>query len=326
MMPIFETLRGRCGYSQNPLNPPPAEMGQQVLVVEVTTGCNHNRCTFCDLYKNVRYQERSPKEIKAHVDNVIGFYRDRNLLPPRRIYLAGGNALAARTATLSFASEYALEQLYKYSGKIPTRVAIYGNTNSIIDKTVPDMSCLARGEGLPVIPFVGKKRIKLVYWGVESGSSEVLEIAEKGYGKNEISRAASILKISSMESSVMIMPGLGGKSLWELHVAETIEVLNMIRPRWITFMDLEIRPNTPYQRWIVSEERNHRNRRLTPSEMLLQTSQIIEGLNFQTTVGIYGSDVLYIGAGPVSIGNTEINGTTPAKKLASTLKCRSGLT
>ena len=45
---------------------PPSEAYS--LIVQVTIGCSHNKCTFCDMYKEKRFRVRKLEDVKADFD------------------------------------------------------------------------------------------------------------------------------------------------------------------------------------------------------------------------------------------------------------------
>ena len=65
---------------------PPSEAYS--LIVQVTIGCSHNKCTFCDMYKEKRFRVRKLEEVKADFDEARRMYRRVG-----RIFLADGDAL-----------------------------------------------------------------------------------------------------------------------------------------------------------------------------------------------------------------------------------------
>ena len=68
---------------------PPSEAYS--LIVQVTIGCSHNKCTFCDMYKEKRFHVRKLEEVKADFDEARRMYRRVG-----RIFLADGDALMCR--------------------------------------------------------------------------------------------------------------------------------------------------------------------------------------------------------------------------------------
>lgn len=69
---------------------PPSEAYS--LIVQVTIGCSHNKCTFCDMYKEKRFRVRKLEEVKADFDEARRMYRRVG-----RIFLADGDALISRS-------------------------------------------------------------------------------------------------------------------------------------------------------------------------------------------------------------------------------------
>ena len=65
---------------------PPSEAYS--LIVQVTTGCSQNTCTFCAMYKDAKFKIRSLKDIKEDLLWAKNNYRDID-----RIFLADGDAL-----------------------------------------------------------------------------------------------------------------------------------------------------------------------------------------------------------------------------------------
>ena len=68
---------------------PPSEAYS--LIVQVTIGCSHNKCTFCDMYKEKRFRVRKLEDVKADFDEARRMYRRVD-----RIFLADGDALMCR--------------------------------------------------------------------------------------------------------------------------------------------------------------------------------------------------------------------------------------
>jgi len=321
-----DTWRGQLGYAPTPMNPPPSEFGPNVLQFSLTEGCPHNTCTFCEMYRRTPFREKTLEEFEGHVDEVWGQLRQQ---PEKgrginRIFIGAGNALAANTQKLLEASRYALIATKKATGVIPRRAAIYGNTEAIVEKGRYDLNVLYCGGTCDAcsVDFVGDRvGIDVVYWGLESGSTEVLRLAGKGYDSYEAGLAGEILWNSKLRPSVMVIPGLGGRKFFREHVEETARVLNIAKPTWLTFMGLVIGPETPYARWMQRAEQTNENQRLTPVEIVEQTAEMIERISFRTMVGIHGPEVHFgVQYNPCPIGVYEITSRSDTRELAQHLR------
>ena len=72
---------------------PPSEAYS--LIVQVTYGCSHNRCAFCDMYDDKRFTMRPMEEIREDFEMARQRYRR-----VERIFLADGDALMRKTDDL----------------------------------------------------------------------------------------------------------------------------------------------------------------------------------------------------------------------------------
>ena len=70
---------------------PPSEAYS--LIVQVTIGCSHNKCTFCDMYKEKRFALRPLNEVLEDFQMARRQYRS-----VRRIFLADGDALIRKAS------------------------------------------------------------------------------------------------------------------------------------------------------------------------------------------------------------------------------------
>ena len=105
---------------------PPSEA--ESLILQVSLGCSHNRCTFCPTYKGRRFRIKDLEAIKAEIDEAAAYG------PFRKVFLADGDALIIPQPKLKAILEYLQE---KISGL--RRVGIYGNAKSILRKSVEEL-------------------------------------------------------------------------------------------------------------------------------------------------------------------------------------------
>ena len=72
---------------------PPSEAYS--LIVQVTYGCSHNRCAFCDMYDDKHFAMRPMEEIREDFELARRVYRHVD-----RVFLADGDALMRKTDDL----------------------------------------------------------------------------------------------------------------------------------------------------------------------------------------------------------------------------------
>lgn len=193
-----------------PLFRPPAEADS--LIFQVAYGCPHNRCRFCAMYKTVRYSPRNSVEVFAE------FVKASKKYPrTRRIFLADGDVMFLGFDYL----QAMLEELNRLFPRL-TRVNVYANGSSILEKTPEQLAALCQ------------LKLHTLYLGLESGDEEVLEEVHKGETAALMTEAVRISQRAGLRCSVMILLGLAGKKSTEPHALKTAEVLNLMQPRLLS--------------------------------------------------------------------------------------------
>jgi len=82
---------------------PPSEA--RSLIIRVADGCPHNSCTFCGMYKGVRYRAHPRNEVLRSIKTAADSWPDAE-----RIFLADGDVMALPFEDLQFiASELAID-------------------------------------------------------------------------------------------------------------------------------------------------------------------------------------------------------------------------
>lgn len=188
---------------------PPSEAGS--LLLQVTVGCSHNACTYCAMYQEKPFRAKSWEVIEKDI-------REAAAIGPRfrRIFLCDGDALILSTQRLR-------EILSTIRRDLPwvERVSTYGDTRSVLRKTVEELSLL-RELGLG-----------MVYHGVESGDDAVLEAIRKGGTREQVVQTASKLRDAGIDHSVIVMLGIGGVQGSHRHAVETASLLTEIDPPYV---------------------------------------------------------------------------------------------
>jgi radical SAM superfamily enzyme YgiQ (UPF0313 family) len=203
---------------------PPSEARSYIL--QVTIGCSHNACTFCDMFRDKRFRVRPFEEIKEDIDMAKKYYGP-NL---RRVFLADGDALVLKNYKLIEIVNYLKKSFPKLE-----RIGIYGNPRGIImTKSVEELKELK------------KAGITMVYMGIESGDPEILKSVNKGVTVEEMVEAGRRVKQGGIPLSVTIILGLGGTEKLVQNAEGSAEVINQIDPDYVGALTLLLRKGTPY--------------------------------------------------------------------------------
>lgn len=206
---------------------PPSEAYS--LIVQVTLGCSHNKCAFCNMYKDKKFSIVDIDQVMEDLEWARDRY-DRI----ERIFLADGDALILPT-------EHLLRILHFIRENIPEceRVSTYASPRSILRKTPEELRTL-REAGL-----------SMGYLGLETGNEALLQKINKGVTVAQQIEAAQKLKAAGITLSVTAINGLGGTEDWEAHAVDTAKALSAMRPDYIALLTLRIYTGTPMAKWIA---------------------------------------------------------------------------
>lgn len=243
-------------FSSPTLSCPPSERKAHVLRLELTTGCDYNRCTFCSEYTDMVAVTKSFDQFKDHVDRVadmIGSERSRI----QRLFIGSGNSLGVDTGLLLRCLGYATDVFS------PEKISLYGRTTSILAKSCDELKKLK------------ESGLSLIYWGLESGSDEILDYICKDCTRDDMINASKKLAAAGIEVSAMLMPGVGGLKFSQQHVEATQDLLHNMDIKYLTLLSINPSESSLYERNMQSAVDN---RHLTPEEVKVQVYQLLEGL------------------------------------------------
>ena len=222
---------------------PPSEAYS--LLVQVTVGCAHNKCTFCSMYKDKKFHIRKLEEVLEDLEWARAHY-------PRieRIFLCDGDALCLANSKLLPILER-IRQLFPEC----ERVTVYGRATDALKKTDEELRELYEAG------------ITMVYMGAESGSEKVLADINKGETRQQIIDGVKKIEASGMKASVTFISGLAGRAGWEEHAIETGKMLSEMSPSYAALLTLMVDPTVP----IAEEIASGRMELLTPEEVIAET-------------------------------------------------------
>ncbi len=205
---------------------PPSEAHS--LIIQATLGCNHNKCTFCGSYRDKRFTIRSIKDIREDLKEA------RDMGPIPRVFLADGDALCMPQKRL-------VEVLQAVEEFIPSveRVGIYANARNILRKSLEDLQALA------------SLKLGIIYMGVETGDSVLLENICKGSTYEQLVEAGKKVKQAGITLSVTVLLGIGGIEGSERHARATARVLTDMDPDYVGALSVILVPGTPLHKEFV---------------------------------------------------------------------------
>ena len=199
---------------------PPSEA--RSLLLQVTVGCSHNRCVYCDMYRDKQFRPKPWEKVEADL-------REAAAGGPafERVFLCDGDALILGTRRL-------MQILEGIRVHLPwvERVGVYGDTRSVLRKSVAELTEL-RDAGLGI-----------VYHGMETGDDEVLKLIDKGGTRDECIATAERLRDAGLIHSVMVLLGIGGQALSEQHARNTASALTAMNPPYVGALTTTIVPGT----------------------------------------------------------------------------------
>ncbi|MCK5310784.1 MAG: radical SAM protein, partial [Desulfobacteraceae bacterium] len=135
---------------------PPSEAGS--ILLQVTLGCSHNKCTFCGTFRGKRFNIKKDDVIFEDIEFAAKHMRHQN-----KLFICDGDALIIPQKRLV----KILKQIQKRLPQV-NQVSLYANTKSIKMKTE---------EELKELYDLG---VTLAYMGLESGDDLTLKNIRKG--------------------------------------------------------------------------------------------------------------------------------------------------
>ena len=201
---------------------PPSEADS--IILQVSLGCSHNKCTFCGAYKEKRFGIRRTSAIARDINFAAQHCRRQ-----KTVFLADGNVLA-------LPHRFLVDLFATIRGKLPwvRRISLYAGCRDILSRSIEQLSELKK---------LGLGRI---YMGLESGNDAVLDAVNKGVTGDDMVAAGRRVRAASIFLSVTCLLGLAGAEpdASRSHAEDTARVLNRMQPSQIAVLTLMLLDNT----------------------------------------------------------------------------------
>ncbi len=200
---------------------PPSEAYS--ILLQVTLGCSHNKCTFCGSYKDKKFTIKDDEIILSDI-----LFASKYMKRQDRVFLMDGDALVIPQKRLMWILDRIKEHL-----PWVRRVGAYANTKSIRMKSLEDLIEL-RENGLGIL-----------YLGVETGDDELRKKINKGSSSRTCIEMGRKVKEAGMKVSVTVLLGIAGRERSLEHARATGELLSAMDPNYVGALTVMLIPGTP---------------------------------------------------------------------------------
>ncbi len=196
------------------------------VILQGTEGCSHNRCTFCDFYKDVDFRIKSLDEFARHIHSVKEFF-GKAIALRKAIFFADANAMVIPQQRLVPMMERINAEFLIPDGRNrATGPGSGGSTahaftgiNSFIDAFSGPMKSVADFAELRALS------LRRLYLGLESGNDFLLRFINKPGTSGDALELVRRIKEAGLEAGVIAMAGIGGKKFSAEHVNDTVSLV-----------------------------------------------------------------------------------------------------
>lgn len=186
---------------RNPYKPPSP-------LLEITQGCSHNRCKFCNMYSAVKFKPSPIEWIKEDLAEIASLYPQTDRL----------QLLSADPFVLGFDRLNEIcDLIHEYLPNIQV-MTMAARVDNVADKSVEELEILK------------SKGIIEVNLGVESGDDETLKRVNKGYTSKDILEQCRKLDEAGIDYWMTFLNGVGGAELSTQHALNSAEIFSQANP------------------------------------------------------------------------------------------------
>ncbi len=207
---------------------PPNEAGS--ALIRITRGCPWNRCTFCFMYKDIRFETKSLEEIRKDVNTARQIYKS-----VESIFLGDSDNLVHKELP-------EIVKIIREAFPEAKRITAYARAKTIKKRKMEFLS------------DVRKAGLDRLHIGLESGDEVVLGWLCKGVKPEEIIEAGLRARKAGFEVSFYVLSGAGGRKRWKEHAVNSAKVINAAKPNFIRLRTLTLKKGTPLKKTLERGE------------------------------------------------------------------------
>ena len=246
-------------YEGNCIRPPPEASS---ILLQVTLGCSHNKCTFCGTYKDKPFRIKDNDIILSDI-----LFASQHMKRQDQVFLMDGDALIIPQKRLMWILERIKEHLPWVK-----RVGAYANVKSIRMKSPQELAELR------------ENRLGMLYLGAETGDDEIRKKINKGSIAQHCLEMGKKVKNAGMELTVTVLLGVARKEKSLDHARLTGELISAMDPNYVSALTLILIPGTPL--WEEYERGDFEL--LDDRELLIEMKELIAHTNL--SCGLFSSN------------------------------------
>ena len=240
----------------------PLEINTPLL--EITYGCSWNKCSFCNMYKEVQFNVSPMEDIREDLEEMSEIY-PKSL---KNIVLVNGDPFALHPDKLLEISDL----IHEYFPDI-RRLSMQASIRNIKTKTVDQLKELSRA------------KYNDLYIGLETAHDETLKLMNKGFSQVDQYEQLAKIHEAGINYIALLMLGVAGKGYSDVSTTETAKLLNKYQPRMVSVITTAIAPNTPLMK--MKEEKKFIQ--LTEKEVIEEEIMLVEKLDLNPNCYFFGS-------------------------------------
>lgn len=201
-------------------------LGRNFALLETSRGCPHS-CTYCYLGMYPKYRLKSPERVVEEVRTLL------EATPTRSIYFID--------------LEFAIHRRH-----------CEGVLEALIDSGLKFRWCCqtrADSVDLDLLKKMKRAGCRLVHYGVETGSSRVMEIVNKRLAFDDVRQAIRLTREAGMDSACFFMMGFPTETKEEIH--QTVHFAKELSPTYASFHVATPYPGTEMYRASQAKRNGH---------------------------------------------------------------------
>lgn len=191
------------------------------LFIEVTAGCSHKACTFCNFYKDTPFRVAPLSQIEEDLKDAKREWPDA-----KNIWASGGDPFV-----LSTEKQVAVWDLMKKYYP-DARISTYATISDFKQKSVEDIKKI-KAHGLDEIMI-----------GIETGDDDVLAFVNKGYTAQDILDAGKKMDEAGITYRIIYLGGLAGKGKLVESAKKSAAIFNQLHPYYMMLTNVSVLPGT----------------------------------------------------------------------------------